>query len=368
MPTIPIKPSAPLRDMKVDVLRGMLALSVVVTHATMAWSEPPAPLAYYNDFLVHSTLVHPGVVGFIVLSGFCIHWATINGGSFSTRKYSIRRAFRILPVLWFSVLLGIISVIVVGGIGENSIDLSDVIARVLLLAPLLPIDAPLGNSPLDTVVIEAWLYVVYPLFYFGLFRKWPIMFVAILAACALVPPLLTVAQVNRVWAFTNLFGFLPLWWIGMIAADVKAGQKGMLTETMGRMLSRIRPAYLIAALALVLTLINLTDRYGALGAACRYAFQFMLAFSLAKLLTSDFGNSGPLSPFASLGLASYSLYAVHFPILTMVLAFSPNGFQGFALGLAAVALVTLVVYRTVEAPSHQLARKLSSRGRKAGGR
>lgn len=73
------------RSNGIDVLRAALALWVVVAHLT-AWAllaqgadSVPMPLAVGMAFLqklfqAHGEL-HPAVVGFIVLSGYCIHRA-----------------------------------------------------------------------------------------------------------------------------------------------------------------------------------------------------------------------------------------------------------------------------------------------------
>lgn len=345
----PVSMAPAPRDTAIDLLRGLLALSVVVSHASIAWETPPLALRIYNDFFMHTTLVHPGVVGFIVLSGFCIHWATLNAGSLSWGPFALRRALRILPVFWAAVALG--GAVLVATRGLGAVSLVDVMARSLLLAPLLPIDAPVGNSPLATVVVEMWLYALYPVLYLTVYKRRPSTMLVALLVCAALPPIFALAQFDRVWAFTNLIAYLPLWWIGVAAAEIRA-----LRQEAPRLPS-IRPWLLVVALTLAMSLISLTDRYSLAGGGLRYAFQFALALALANWLAS----TRPVrlqKPVMNLGAISYSLYASHYPMLAVVIAIGITGWPGFLLGLLASFLAALLMYRAVEAPSQRLARQL----------
>jgi peptidoglycan/LPS O-acetylase OafA/YrhL len=347
-----------MRDYRIDYLRGLFALSVVISHASASYTMPNAVLNYYGQFLIHSTLVHPGVVGFIVLSGFCIHYATVNMGNFDIRIYGLRRAIRILPIFWFAVILGILSLICTRSTSINSLNIFDIIARISLIAPLLPINAPLGNSPLDTVVIEAWLYVVYPILYF-LFKFKPFHFVVIILLCAACPPVLTLNNFDRAWSFTNLIAFLPFWWIGAIAADIKIDGGNIITKYSAILMNKIHLLYYLYFMILVTFIIFIIDRYTVVGAALRYLFQFILAIGVAKLLTTT-SKVRNISIFSSFGLISYSLYAVHMPVLTLVAHFGYKDFQGFSFSVIGSLFVAAIVYWLIESPSHRLARKFSS--------
>ena len=52
---------------------------------------------------------HPAVLGFIVLSGYCIHRNGFRlGNYFGLKSYAIRRSFRILPVYWLASIIGVL--------------------------------------------------------------------------------------------------------------------------------------------------------------------------------------------------------------------------------------------------------------------
>ena len=77
-------------------LRGLAALSVLVTHA-LQW-----PLAEMNIVLLKTGRL--GVDVFFVISGFII--TTIAGdGRFDPKQFLVRRAFRIVPAYWAATFL-----------------------------------------------------------------------------------------------------------------------------------------------------------------------------------------------------------------------------------------------------------------------
>ena len=93
----------------IDVLRAIFALWVVLAHL-VPWSV----LAHGPDAVPHwiaelADLIqrvfqpigelHPAVVAFIVLSGYCIHRAGLRApGTGEIAGYAIRRFFRIMPL------------------------------------------------------------------------------------------------------------------------------------------------------------------------------------------------------------------------------------------------------------------------------
>jgi hypothetical protein len=79
--------------LSIQYLRGLAALSVLVTHA-LQW-----PLAEMNIVLLKTGRL--GVDVFFVISGFII--TTIAGdGRFNPKEFLVRRGFRILPAYWGS--------------------------------------------------------------------------------------------------------------------------------------------------------------------------------------------------------------------------------------------------------------------------
>lgn len=60
-----------MRKNNIDILRAIFALSVLLTHSIQVAKIESIGLLY--ESFVLSQLAHPGVIGFIVLSGFCIY-------------------------------------------------------------------------------------------------------------------------------------------------------------------------------------------------------------------------------------------------------------------------------------------------------
>ena len=113
-----------MRFNHLDVIRGLAALSVFFVH----WDGSIKPIALYKHqdnellfdiiFQVFKSILwaneglHPGVVAFVVLSGFCIHLAQSSKDIAFPKekqilgKYFLRRFIRIYPVFLFSLALG----------------------------------------------------------------------------------------------------------------------------------------------------------------------------------------------------------------------------------------------------------------------
>lgn len=109
---IPI--STPGRFSSIDFLRGFAALSVLIFHTRAiawvgitAWQKNGNSRNYLDIALGYASIPfrygYWGVPLLFVISGFCIHQATINTiqrtGKFSLIYYAKRRLFRIYPVL-----------------------------------------------------------------------------------------------------------------------------------------------------------------------------------------------------------------------------------------------------------------------------
>jgi len=87
-------------NLKIDRLRGLFALAVVVGHAY----DIAAPATLGDTFFrilepARNLFGFPWVVGFVVLSGFCINMSCRRQGSFSFRHFWLMRATRLFPML-----------------------------------------------------------------------------------------------------------------------------------------------------------------------------------------------------------------------------------------------------------------------------
>ena len=137
------------RLLSVEVARGLAALAVVVFHANASarWFGGPrwaalTPLAHGVDF-------------FFVLSGFII--AFVHGADVGTprrlRPFLIKRAVRLLPLLWLAVGLATIGHWALGG----AVDWHVVVRSTLLL----PVQGEFAPDVVWTLRHEALFYLVF---------------------------------------------------------------------------------------------------------------------------------------------------------------------------------------------------------------
>jgi exopolysaccharide production protein ExoZ len=120
--------------LSIQYLRGLAALSVLVTHA-LQW-----PLAEMNIVLLKSGRL--GVDVFFVITGFII--TTIAGdGRFNPKEFLVRRAFRIVPAYWAATLLITILAVVIPTQFRTTIPTMEGLIKSLMFIPSLEPKAPL---------------------------------------------------------------------------------------------------------------------------------------------------------------------------------------------------------------------------------
>lgn len=91
---------------EIDRLRGLFAILVVLGHSTdISALYATSDLAYRLLSSVRGGLGFQWVVGFVVLSGFCIHLSCMKQNRFSLLRYFEQRVTRIFPLLIACVLL-----------------------------------------------------------------------------------------------------------------------------------------------------------------------------------------------------------------------------------------------------------------------
>lgn len=373
------------RLVSIDVLRALAALSVLISHlySVLEVGGRSYPFDAVVDSVNRIFLYifrnggeggnHPGVVVFIVLSGFCIHAILARAperarASGYWTQYLVRRFFRIYPVYLVGIGLGVTALAIIHGLGYSptfhgtEISPLSVVAKVFLLSPLLPgIDPGSGNVPLETVATEMWLYAAYPLVFLLAHR-------APLGACGFVLGLHVVSVValfggiDPVAMYSSFPRFLLYWVLGAAAAEYfyRDTEKG----------------FGVLIFFTVLTYALLVIANCLLGFKGAYLIRMPLmalfvATALVTILTAEqrFGFAGrALSLLAWLGERSYSLYVVHMPVLLVVWGFSTAGFFSHdtiigprLMAFFASLTVMCFTYRAIERPSHRYARSAAAK-------
>lgn len=348
------------RSPLIDLLRACLAIWVLVGAHLVFWAvfvgQPVSAVQvqWLVDVFQPAGELHPAVLCFIVLSGYCIHRNGLRRGG--VLPYAVRRAFRIYPVYLLATVFGIVCFTIAAGVapniahaltGTSAISARCVAARLTLLSAIVP-DAGgctfQGNAPLDTVMVEMLLYVAYPVLLLGLARK--------LGEWSLWAVVLTVWGYGMVlvsnqpalhgwWQNSTPISFLVFWWVGAKFLDGR----------FARVVTWLSPLVLVAWLGLTWAILNHQADAIVVPEARKMAMALLFGVVVIHL---DNGFQIP-SALHLVGKAGYSIYAFHAPLLIVLLVW---GVPWWAAGISAVCL-GILSYVVVERPCISIGRRIA---------
>lgn len=316
-------------NIALNALRAAAAILVVVGHSWNALMQdysgvvhsPFVRLAY-----TASSLQHPAVMVFFVLSGFWVGGSvlrTVPGGRFSWKRFAIARLSR----LWLVLIPALALTAVITAIGFHwygdtamfrgnpayQLDLGDLHGRFTVPVAFgnvaflqgIHVKAFAINGPLWSLGYEFWFYFIFPLLVvaaLGL-RNRNVRAIAALAVAALTLALLG----------TKLTEYFLLWLFGASAAAFAARAVRFSDRWTWRQLTMMRFVTVVVVLV-----VSYWDK-GHIGYASD-VFVGIAATALVLLLVSDVRPGSSIEPLAAYAHSSYSLYAIHFPILALVVA------------------------------------------------
>lgn len=356
---------APRRISHVDGLRGLAALWVAIYHAQLGflphWDSGPVAVVFGAGSL--------GVAMFLVLSGFCLTYPLVARGRtrVELRSFAIRRAMRILPP-YYIVMFGLAGLQLVPMVAERTArqltDGPDLLAHLFLVHNLWPSHAMRISGPFWSIALEFQLYLLFPLLLLLVRRPRTLMLGALAVAGAwwlAAPHLLGSASADAPLGTTqgdafftywsSLPSMLPLFVAGMVAAWALIRPRRF-------------PAWTAAAGAGLLAAAVILDR----SVAWPMPGRLLAGAGTGLILLLPVGRIGRFlgwRPLVRLGEASYTLYLVHFALMSPMWELSAGRLHGSALVLAeAVAVsasvgVALVLSKLIEQPFHKLARRLA---------
>ena len=293
---------------------------------------------------------HPAVLGFIVLSGYCIHRNGFRlGDSFSLRSYAIRRSFRILPVYWLASIIGVVlwflgmendAKLVEALTGTASISLGCFLVKISGVASFIPTLFTCsfeGNAPLATAIVESWLYVFYGLVIWRLMRHEGLKAIYWIFGvgwiCSFVIVLLNPAY-SGWWHNSSFFAFGVYWWIG-----AKFSEKDFAPNPRLIVISILVliPSFIYSNLILV--------ELKKIGLSIIFAYLIRWA-----------DNSWRQSKYLAFGgQAGYSIYALHAPVLIALLMLNVPLY----LGICFILLLSLLCHYLFELPILNYGKRLS---------
>jgi peptidoglycan/LPS O-acetylase OafA/YrhL len=355
-----VRQAGEVRSARIESLRALAALAVVVSHI-FGSAHNYGPYVYSS--LLHRTLLGGGfavwlffgLTGYLLYSAFAKqHFA--NGGRVDYGRYAFNRVVRILP-LYYAVV--IVCLILVANGGTAGLWL-----RYLFLGEnFAPSTLGRVDGVVWSLVIEVQFYVLLPFVALGinaLARGSLRRAALVIGALGVIGAVIRWVTFNNVKHQTDLVRFnLPATFYFFIP--------GMLLALAKLAWDRHPPRWVKGPLAsatvwlagsLVLWVL-VFDHYNwdlLLGPATF----LMIGAIVLPLTPSVFVRALDWKPVAVLGLASYSLYMWHLPIVEHLAAHQMKG-DGFAVDLAVMAplsiVVALISYRVIEEPFLKLRKR-----------
>lgn len=331
--------------MAIDLLRGVAALAVVVTHLPFSWTggldDAAGRLALPNAVVALTTYGHYGVNLFLVISGFCIHmqWARRGQDHSEVRFLDFwkRRLRRLYPPYLAALVCSLLGLAVIArlsghhgtglaaffGYANDTTLIVDVVLLVLLAQNLNGASTRVGNGPFWSLALEEQLYILYFPF-LTVRRKW-----------GWTPALILVLVVTLVWRGCYAFsekppGFWYLvgparwteWVLGALAVEMYLGR-----VKVSRWLSSPVTLSLVAVAAVAVSPPHFSPGQhlwkipGAnLVNDVLFSFGAFVLINWCCELERAGTFKGRRVPalFANVGLFSYSLYLVHNPVMVVV--------------------------------------------------
>jgi peptidoglycan/LPS O-acetylase OafA/YrhL len=359
----------------IDALRAVFAIWVVLFHlvplvelvqgagAIPGWLDGAWDIL--ERLVASDHELHPAVLGFIVLSGYCIHRNGLRAPHVGLRAFAMRRALRILPVFWLACLFPILTLpfdVMASPPMPQALHSITTLDPACLLTKMTAIQAvtpaffdPVvcpsqGNGALMTVMVEIVLYALYA-FFFALFvwrgREYLLWLVCGCAyACGLLVAELSAAHSTLYiwWQNASVYGFLPYWWLGAALIDQRV--RAFVMRHVG--------LFLIIYAALLVAIPHAGEHAPVLAELRKLVFALAIGAAICRLDEAGIGQRNPLS---AIGRAGYSLYAFHVPLIVWATLYGVPWWLTFA---ATIALA-LAMHATVERPCAQLGRYLASR-------
>jgi peptidoglycan/LPS O-acetylase OafA/YrhL len=300
----------------IDGLRAVAVLLVAAFHS-----------AKYSSLDPHGSLAailrdgRRGVDLFFVLSGFCLSYPTLarlrrdGTVAFSVVRYAAHRIVRIIPPYWCAIAFLVLLALTLSRLGyapapgmpPSGLSLVDIVKQALFLDG----GVQLLNGSFWTLPVEFRWYFLFPILLL-VWIKSPRAYIPIIAAALAI---LATASVNRDAAFLSEF------MLGIVAADIRVRRISF-------------GWWIVPATAALIVLASLSGQNGSWSADFNplwfpATFAFVVCagnFAWAESLLS-------VRWLTAIGIASYSIYLVHEPIVGFAEALGVNAASAAALAI-----------------------------------
>jgi peptidoglycan/LPS O-acetylase OafA/YrhL len=310
----------------INVVRVIAALLVVAGHGRILFfaDYDDVPHDLLQTFLYGITSIgKQAVIVFFVLSGFWVGGGAVRKlkrRGFSLADYVIDRCVRLWLVLipalvltllldslgrsWFGSMSSYTGDPSYGGVVSDtpgSLGVRSFLENALFLGG---VNAPTygTNGALWSIGYEFWMYILGPAIVFVFFRRTVFTLVIAVAAIGLA------FVINP-----HLLTYLPIWVLGALVAAHQ--------DWIAELARRIHPRLLttLQVLAVGATL-GVSFAVRGLNSLPSWAADYLVAIVAAFLLATLTNNRKPIALLSKLASSSYSLYAIHVPILIFAVA------------------------------------------------
>jgi peptidoglycan/LPS O-acetylase OafA/YrhL len=345
------------RSLRIDALRGLAALTVMVYHARAELWTGISNLWHQRNFggglntwLGYLTLPFSfgdaAVMLFFVISGYCIHYSgakrLATAGMQAKpdwKNYFWKRFWRIYPTYVAALIIaGAVDYFAAGkggslGVADHSISafLGSLVTVQNILTPQYG-----TNGVFWSLAIEVHLYLFYPVMFwvsrkYGCLQSMALAFILSLLPC-LTDLVLKLARLGYQLPGPLFLQFLFIWMLGFYVAEIQVGRVKMPST----------PWHIW----LVMFTIGIAARYehwlGLSNCFFGIAFFGLVLFSAREKKEEECGWL--VKTLAQVGIFSYSLYAIHRSVLLMLHALiDPEGLHRESLFPLAMGIIMSVM-------------------------
>jgi len=336
----------------IEGLRGIAALYVVLTHfgsmidpSHLAGTKSKAP-GWLQSIIHPLWYGHLAVAAFIVLSGYCLQTSLFGGKDgriHNFRKFYARRARRILPPYYATLILSVLVSIYITSKQPGMpfsqyvpVTRENVLAHVFMLQNFRPDWMYKLNGVLWSISIEWQLYILFPILVALLLKVGRVLYVAV-SALAAVALLMYIPDAIKLYVW-----YVPLFALGMAASHL-AYRPNLRVGILPRLSAYV---CVMATASCVYTCYLEGGTKPAMLPICD-AFVGIAVAALVYLGTvapwTPFTKLFAWKPIAGLGFFSYSLYLMHHPILQVLYVNRPAWANRPESGAAYLMIICLPV-------------------------
>ena len=352
-----------------DLLRSLAVLSVVATHF---WQQSNAVhLWNFSDgtrrlfFEVSLNLSFTGVMFFFVHTCLVLMLSMHRApDAHRWRNFLIRRAFRIYPLCWATILL-----VLATGLTDqpdgflHTLGWRGIAANFLLVQNMFHKGANSGViAPLWSLPWEVQMYLLLP-FFFNLFRRFDRFCVA-LGVWLGATVLMEVVALKSIPLHTYLHGtfYIPMFVGGMVAYRALVCEPAK--QYRGMLPAAIWPFFILSLFALQCCLMGRSELRSAFGGGVDACICLLLGLAIPAF--AQLRAKWIVIPTQQIAKYSYGIYLLHMPALIFVLRYLP----GLPLALMVLAFLSLTVllsyasFNLIEDPLIRVGKRLTHTSQK----